>query len=212
MRKVAITEKARKAIGFGLAPAGALGIAGDLLAPAGWVIPLGLGVLALCAVVALMMFGTGAIEAAADGDSAMAGMWDGPRHRQWGVWALAIFAATGVGTGLLAKSKASDGGLLAGTFESGETSTDPRKAIASLGQPWSESGFADAVERDDMASVALYASGGMRVGKSTMGQIFAMNAWMLSSAAFSNGIEFEEAWRRAFKTPARGQCACPRRR
>lgn len=44
-----------------------------------------------------------------------------------------------------------------------ETSDDPRKEIHNTGQAWSETGFLQAIKREDLESIELYLKGGMSI-------------------------------------------------
>lgn len=90
---------------------------GDFLSPkGGWIIPLAFGTIASLIVIALLLWGTNAIQSASHEEPELDGFWEGPRHKQLGIWVLAIFAISSITIGLVSRSKSEVGGILSSHF------------------------------------------------------------------------------------------------
>lgn len=194
-RSIPLSKKLRLTLAAGMIPGTTLAAVGDFLAPrGGYFLPFCVGLLAAVVVVCLLLIGSGLPRKITQGDDAMEGWWDGPRHRQLGVWVLSAIAATGLLFGSISYARAQQGGILAGRIDAvavaqqqlglmqesvrqqtrtadaievvrdtvkRESSEDPVKELANMGQPWSEDGFREALDRKDLRSIRLYLSGGM---------------------------------------------------
>lgn len=110
---IAWPRRIRLMIAAGGIPSTTVAAIGDFFSPrGGWMLPLGLGIVAAVIVVALLVMGTNIAKAATRGDEGTKDWWDGPRWRQLGLWVIASFAACAIIFGAWSKSKAAEGGVL----------------------------------------------------------------------------------------------------
>lgn len=112
---IAWSKRVRTLLAAGAIPATTISAIGDFFSPrGGWMLPIALGLLALAVLCSLLLIGTRAAAKVSDGDSDLAGWWDGPRASQLGVWVVATFAASALGFGVLSHARAAEGGVLGG--------------------------------------------------------------------------------------------------
>ncbi|MCR6624890.1 MAG: hypothetical protein NVV67_01085 [Pseudoxanthomonas sp.] len=68
-----------------------------------------------------------------------------------------------------------------------ESSTDPRKEIANLGLSWNQSAFGDAIRREDLPVIRLFAEGGMQIQQN---QFFGVMLKKLDIVEAFRGVDY----------------------
>lgn len=69
-----------------------------------------------------------------------------------------------------------------------ENSTDPRKEIANLGLSWNQAAFGEAIRREDLPVIRLFAEGGMQIQR---GQFFGVILNKLDIVEAFRGVEYK---------------------
>lgn len=228
-KSIPLLTKLRLTVAAGAIPGTTIAAIGDFFSPiGGWLLPLLVGVIATITVAILLVVGTRGVKAASDADESLRGWWDGPPHKQVGVWILSAIAISGLVFGSLSQARAGKGGLLAQKISAvseaqqlagfmresletqartaaateairdtvkKETSADPRKELANLGQPWSEQGAYAAIRRQDPESLQLYLDGGMKLQASRylIDSVLDKKLWDLLDTFEQSGFHEPEA-------------------